>query len=984
MGHRILLFCNTEDGESIASGLGQSGHATTLCSNPNEALALVRSTLPTVLVYRANFQDPAITEGIASMALHPVMGGMPIIALADPLPVGRALSLIQSGVCDILPMPQGAPAIARQIEQTLGVQPGDPRTTFALDQRSPAVIQRVMRYLKSVGGSTAITVDTGEESAHIAFFSGEIVDASFRDLQDDDAIRALLTLDNARIWQIQLETLDEDISDDFDDILAVNAEVPTDLPVEALISFEDTEPTSQPNMGMGEHLPPGLQAGQAGHVNPELNGPTIVPVPSPEPGSAAGQWPQSPVATALPAQPPVAQEGPPTGGRVRASFGSPASGVGGYGDFPVTAPAGNLEPPPQVTPVSLANPPQPNVMQEAPATLSPAVRASYQPPGASAGAYGGSPPAEPSAKPPATLATPFPSGMLPQTEPPTAAQNPDPAATMAMPVPEALLVQSESQGPAEAADTAATMAVAVPEALLSQTYPPTPSQSQDAAATMAVAVPDDLLSQAMPVDGAAPVHPGPPAQTDVSEAYGQEPSLAHGNVSKEASVQVAPEMANQAALHAQEPAAEELPALYTLDDENAEPSLVTNVNHDAAISIDFSFDEQQAPGENEAQPVHPQTAQQDPVSLPPEALSAVDPIPVEIATFDELSVDSWELPTALPTGADLNPLPDPSQEDLNGLADPVALLVDDDPSLLKLYSTLFSKRSWQVHTATDGEAGLYAALEYRPDVIVSDIMMPNLDGWGFLGAMRADFRISESKFILLSCHGEYLSKLNEASAGADAYLEKGTRGTIILKRVQGLIQSRRNLAAVLKPGISFKTDLLSLGVQFLLGTLGAAGVSGTLKVTNRFGEYRVEHDRGIITNATVEAGGVTIKDEEALLNLICVEDGLCEFYLERLMEPPRIGKPFQAMKKDLTDTLNKNRNVSEDKLVSENVRLICKNKTLRDFYVLACPDLVRNLAMELCNGVPPMSLLLKGDVSPVIIESVVKDLLRKGVAAFDG
>jgi hypothetical protein len=54
------------------------------------------------------------------------------------------------------------------------------------------------------------------------------------------------------------------------------------------------------------------------------------------------------------------------------------------------------------------------------------------------------------------------------------------------------------------------------------------------------------------------------------------------------------------------------------------------------------------------------------------------------------------------------------------------------------------------------------------------------------------------------------------------------------------------------------------------------------------------------------------------------------------------------------------------------------------FYLLVCPDVVRMVATDLLSGIPPREILTNPDLNPILIESVVKDLVRKGIAQFAG
>jgi DNA-binding response OmpR family regulator len=130
------------------------------------------------------------------------------------------------------------------------------------------------------------------------------------------------------------------------------------------------------------------------------------------------------------------------------------------------------------------------------------------------------------------------------------------------------------------------------------------------------------------------------------------------------------------------------------------------------------------------------------------------------------------------------------------------LLVDDDPALVGLYRRFLERAGFAVETAANGREGLERALAVRPDVILSDIMMPEVDGWGFLTEVRGDFRLRDTRFLLLSCHTDYVHKLRELDAGADDYLEKGLRGEEIVARVSSSVENRPRSAP---PGCSARS-----------------------------------------------------------------------------------------------------------------------------------------------------------------------------------
>jgi signal transduction histidine kinase/FixJ family two-component response regulator len=99
------------------------------------------------------------------------------------------------------------------------------------------------------------------------------------------------------------------------------------------------------------------------------------------------------------------------------------------------------------------------------------------------------------------------------------------------------------------------------------------------------------------------------------------------------------------------------------------------------------------------------------------------------------------------------------------------LLADDNADMVEYARRLLSER-WAVETVHNGREALRAARERRPDVIVTDIMMPELDGLGLLGELRADPELRSIPVILLSARAGEEARLEGLAAGADDYLIK--------------------------------------------------------------------------------------------------------------------------------------------------------------------------------------------------------------------
>src|SRR5574341_2673776 len=113
------------------------------------------------------------------------------------------------------------------------------------------------------------------------------------------------------------------------------------------------------------------------------------------------------------------------------------------------------------------------------------------------------------------------------------------------------------------------------------------------------------------------------------------------------------------------------------------------------------------------------------------------------------------------------------------------LMVDDDPALLDSASELLTLRGFTVMTAVDGEKGLEALASFTPDVIISDIMMPNMDGYQFCKSVRANPAWTTIPFIFLTALGHQESVRKSARLGADAYLVKPFEADDLLAAVEG-------------------------------------------------------------------------------------------------------------------------------------------------------------------------------------------------------
>lgn len=99
------------------------------------------------------------------------------------------------------------------------------------------------------------------------------------------------------------------------------------------------------------------------------------------------------------------------------------------------------------------------------------------------------------------------------------------------------------------------------------------------------------------------------------------------------------------------------------------------------------------------------------------------------------------------------------------------LVVDDERSLCDLYELLFSSNGFDVKTSANGLSAITDVVDFQPDVVLLDIMMPEMSGYGFLDALKNNTSL-RPVVIVFSNLGEQTEIDRAKSHGADAYLRK--------------------------------------------------------------------------------------------------------------------------------------------------------------------------------------------------------------------
>lgn len=116
------------------------------------------------------------------------------------------------------------------------------------------------------------------------------------------------------------------------------------------------------------------------------------------------------------------------------------------------------------------------------------------------------------------------------------------------------------------------------------------------------------------------------------------------------------------------------------------------------------------------------------------------------------------------------------------------LVVDDEPDILEILTYNLEKEGYQVVTASNGEDGLQVASKEMPDLIILDIMMPQMDGVEVCRNLRNNPKFKDTIVAFLTAREEDYSQIAALDVGGDDYITKPIRPRVLISRVNALIR----------------------------------------------------------------------------------------------------------------------------------------------------------------------------------------------------
>jgi DNA-binding response OmpR family regulator len=116
------------------------------------------------------------------------------------------------------------------------------------------------------------------------------------------------------------------------------------------------------------------------------------------------------------------------------------------------------------------------------------------------------------------------------------------------------------------------------------------------------------------------------------------------------------------------------------------------------------------------------------------------------------------------------------------------LIVDDEPNIVISLEYLMKKEGFEVAVANDGDAALAMVAEFRPDLVLLDVMMPKKSGYEVCQQMRADPSLAGIKVLMLTAKGRESEVAKGIALGADAYVTKPFSTKDLVARVKAMLE----------------------------------------------------------------------------------------------------------------------------------------------------------------------------------------------------
>lgn len=226
------------------------------------------------------------------------------------------------------------------------------------------------------------------------------------------------------------------------------------------------------------------------------------------------------------------------------------------------------------------------------------------------------------------------------------------------------------------------------------------------------------------------------------------------------------------------------------------------------------------------------------------------------------------------------------------------LIVEDEPGMIELLSVALEDEGFIISIANNGQQGLQKVETEDPDLIISDVMMPDMNGYEFCQQLRDNPKTATIPFIFLTAKKDVSDRVRGLNLGADDYISKPFHVVEVVARIKTLmqrVQRSRSAApqatAAPETEADFSGDLEKISIGEVVQTIALTKKNGRLVVTNGNRHGKVYFREGIVTYSEVDRK----KGEEAVYRLLSWKNGQFRFEVGAEAKTQNVQKTAEGL-----------------------------------------------------------------------------------------
>ena len=240
----------------------------------------------------------------------------------------------------------------------------------------------------------------------------------------------------------------------------------------------------------------------------------------------------------------------------------------------------------------------------------------------------------------------------------------------------------------------------------------------------------------------------------------------------------------------------------------------------------------------------------------------------------------------------------PGNSGTNGLIDMRALTVDDDPVTLRTIAAVLKREGFEVVMAHDGTEALQKLEMGKFDLVVTDVMMPEMNGWALVRKIRMKPQYALLPVIFLTSMSTTENRLQGFGLGADDFLAKPFEPADLAVRAQEAVRRAATMhetarQALLSP-VQMEGSLEQFGLPTLLMLMNMEKKNGRLLVVNEHDNLQVLIKDGLPVYAAL-SGDMVMTGKEALYEALTWELGRFTFTVCQIKQDDEIATPLNEL-----------------------------------------------------------------------------------------